>query len=92
MSIKDVKTLISNHKALTHSEAVTVTSHTQREDEEWYINTIMIKDIDVPFKYKRKKKYKSLLKNQVNITYYPTTETIAGFEMEIMNIVRIKVA
>lgn len=92
MSAKEVKKLISNHKNLTHSEAVTVTSHTQREDDEWFINTIMIKDVDVPFKYKRKKVYKSLTKQQVNITYYPSTETIAGFEMEIMNIVRIKIA
>ena len=52
----------------------------------------MIKDCSAPFKYKRKKAYKSLTRQQVNITYYASVETIAGFEMEIMNIVRIKVA
>ena len=52
----------------------------------------MIKDCNTPFKYKRKKAYKSLTKQQVNMTYYPSSETIAGFEIEVMNIVRIKVA
>ncbi|MFT5636127.1 MAG: hypothetical protein ACI89T_001584, partial [Cognaticolwellia sp.] len=28
---------------------------------------------------------------QVNITYYPTNELVAGFELEVMKIVRIKV-
>jgi hypothetical protein len=46
----------------------------------------------VPFKYKRKKQYKNLQGQRVNITYYPHTETVAGFDIEIMNIVRIKVA
>jgi hypothetical protein len=84
--------LAKKHQNLTHSEAVTVVSHIQRETDDWFINTIMIKGVDVAFKYKRKKAYKSLTKQQVNITYYPSTETIAGFEIEIMNIVRIKVA
>jgi hypothetical protein len=52
----------------------------------------MIKGCDAPFKYKRKKAYKSLSKQQVNMTYYTSTEMIAGFEIEVMNIVRIKVA
>ena len=51
----------------------------------------MLKGVDVPFKYSRKKRYKSLQSQQVNITYYPANETVAGFEIEIMKIVRIKV-
>ncbi|MFT5813502.1 MAG: hypothetical protein ACI9VT_001254 [Psychroserpens sp.] len=85
------KSLTDKHKELTHSEQQTVLSHVQREVDEWYINTIMLKGIDVPFKYRRKKLYKSLQNQQVNITYYPTNELVAGFELEVMKIVRIKI-
>lgn len=87
----DAKALTDKHQALVHSEQKTVISHVQREVDEWFLNTIMIKGVDVPFKYRRKKLYKSLQNQQVNITYYPTNETVAGFEIEIMKIVRIKV-
>ncbi|MFT5758519.1 MAG: hypothetical protein ACI9LM_003261 [Alteromonadaceae bacterium] len=85
-----VDKLLKEHKSLVHSEALTVDTHIQREQDDWIINTIMVKGINVPFKYKRKKVYKSLAMNQVNITYYPGTESIAGFEMEVMNVVRVK--
>ena len=87
----DAKSLTDKHRTLTHSEQQTVVSHVQREVDEWYLNTIMLKGVDVPFKYRRKKMYKSLQNQQVNITYYPANETVAGFEIEIMKIVRIKV-
>lgn len=87
----DAKALTDKHKELIHSEQQTVVSHVQREVDEWFLNTIMIKGVDVPFKYRRKKLYKSLNKQQVNITYYPANELVAGFEIEIMKIVRIKV-
>ncbi|WP_440873846.1 hypothetical protein [Thalassotalea sp. PLHSN55] len=86
-----VDKLLDKHKQLTHTEDIKVTSHVQREDNEWVINTIMLEGIDVAFKYKRKKQYKSLTGQRVNITYYPTVETVAGFDMEVMNIIRIKV-
>jgi len=54
------------------------------------LNTLMIEGCDVPFKYKRKKKYKDSRGKLVNMTYYPATESIAGIEMEIMKVVRIK--
>lgn len=85
--------LLSEHQELVHSENIKVVSHVQRadrQDDEWYVNTIMLENIDVPFKYKRKKQYKSLNGQRVNITYYPDNETIAGFDIEIMKIVRIK--
>jgi len=69
-----------------------VTSHVQREDGDWIINTVMVEGHDVPFKYKRKKRYNSLESQRVNMTYYPGTEQIAGMEFEVMNVVRIKVA
>jgi len=65
----------------------------QRElDDGWYINTIMLEGYDVPFKYKRQKQYKNLKGQRVNLTYYADQETVAGFDMEIMKVVRIKVS
>jgi dTDP-4-amino-4,6-dideoxygalactose transaminase len=84
--------LIDKHHDLVHSEQVKVRSHVQREKDEWVLNTIMIDNIDVPFKYKRKKLYRSLKGQRVNMTYYPSSETVAGFEIEVMNVVRIKVS
>ncbi|WDE00868.1 hypothetical protein [Thalassomonas actiniarum] len=82
--------LTEKHQKLVHTEAIKVLSHVQREQDEWIINTLMLEGVDVPFKYKRKQQYKSLAGQRINITYYPATETVAGFEIEIMNIVRIR--
>jgi len=88
----DPDQLTKKHKALTHTEMLKVTSHVQREDGDWIINTVMVDGYEVPFKYKRKKLYKSLVGQRVNMTYYPVAETVAGMEFEVMNVVRIKVA
>lgn len=85
-----VKKLLEKHQQLTHSEMLKVVSHVQRESGKWFINTIMLEGIEVPFKYKRKKLYKNLQGQRVNLTYYSATENVAGFEMEVMNVVRIK--
>ena len=92
MAKSPVDKLLTNHPNLTHSTDVTVVSHIQREKDEWFINTIMIDNIDVPFTYKRKKLYKSLKGARVNITYYPSTQVLAGMDIEIMKIVRVKLA
>jgi hypothetical protein len=92
MKNKAVDKLLNTHHKLVHSEAVKVVSHVQRDTSEWVLNTLMIEGCDVPFKYKRKKKYKDTRGRLVNLTYYPTTETVAGIEMEVMKVVRIKVA
>ena len=92
MTQKNINKLIEEHNQLTHSENIKVTSHVQREQDEWFINTVMIERVSAPFKYKRKKKYQSLAGNRVNITYYPASENIAGMEIEVMNVVRIKVS
>ncbi|NMP31261.1 hypothetical protein HII17_06785 [Thalassotalea sp. M1531] len=88
----DVDKLLKSHKNLTHSIEVKVVSHVQREDGEWIINTLMLEDVSAPFKYKRKKRYQNLKGQRVNLTYYPTTENVAGFDIEVMNVVRVKVA
>ncbi|MFT7006229.1 MAG: hypothetical protein ACJAXJ_000737 [Colwellia sp.] len=85
-------TLIKRHPKLTHTEGIKVISHVQRESDDWQLNTLMLAGVNVPFKYKRKKRYKSLKDCRVNITYYPDNEKVAGFEIEIMKIVRIKVS
>ncbi|MEM7278459.1 MAG: hypothetical protein AAF385_10070 [Pseudomonadota bacterium] len=90
MSEREPEKLIKRHAALTHSENLRVISHVQRECGEWLQNTLMIEDVSVPFKYKRKKRYRDLSGARVNLTYYPGTETVAGMEIEIMNVVRIK--
>ena len=84
--------LVKKHEALIHSDMRKVTSHVQREAGDWIINTVMIEGCDAPFKYKRKKLYKNLKGQRVNLTYYPDTEMVAGLNIEIMTIVRIKIA
>ncbi|MDH5710059.1 MAG: hypothetical protein OEZ15_00125 [Gammaproteobacteria bacterium] len=69
-----------------------VISHVQRDKDNWVLNTVMIEGCDVPFKYSRKKHYKNLKGERINLTYYPRTETIAGLEFEFMKVVRIKIA
>ena len=84
--------LIKKHHELIHTDNLKVISHVQRVEDDWFINTLMFENIDVPFIYKRKQLYKSLINNRVNVTYYVSKEEVAGFEIEIMNIVRIKVS
>jgi hypothetical protein len=82
--------LLTDHPNLTHSQAVKVTSHVQREEDEWIVNTLMIEGYDVPFRYKRKQAYKSLVGARVNLTYYPETLNVAGMDMETMKVVRVR--
>ena len=84
--------LVKKHSQLTHSDMLKVTSHVQRKDGDWFINTLMIDGYDVPFKYKRKREYKNLKGQRVNLTYYPNTEIVAGMDFEIMTVVRVKVS
>ena len=88
----DPDKLIKKHKDLVHSEMMKVTSHVQRKQDDWILNTLMIEGYDVPFKYKRQKKYKNLKGQRVNLTYYPDVDVVAGMEFEIMNVVRIKIS
>ena len=91
MKNKAVSKLIKTHEKLVHSEQLKVVSHVQRDTKEWVLNTVMIEGYDVPFKYKRKKMYKNIKGQRVNLTYYPVTESVAGIDMEVMKVVRIKI-
>jgi len=88
----DPEKLLKKHEKLVHSDMAKVTSHVQREKEGWFLNALMIEGCEIPFKYKRSKKYKSLQGQRVNLTYYPATESVAGLEFEVMNVVRIRIA
>ena len=84
--------LLARHEALVHSDNRKVVSHVQRESGDWFINTIMIEDQIVPFRYKRKKRYKDLTGARVNLTYYAETEKVAGMAVEVMKVVRIRIS
>jgi len=88
----DVDKLLKKHQELTQTDMMKVVSHVQRDSGKWIINTLMIEGCDVPFKYKRQKAYKNIEGQRVNLTYYAGVESIAGMDMEVMNVVRIKIA
>lgn len=88
-----VKKLLEAHRELIHMEMQKVASHVQRDEKnsEWIINTITIEGYDdVPFRFKRKTEYRNLKGARVNLTYYRTVEKVGGFDIEFMNVVRIK--
>lgn len=88
----EAEKLIKKHQQLTHSEMLKVASHKQRKQGEWMINTLMIEGYDVPFRFKRKKAYKNIAGQRVNLTYYADLEVVAGMDFEIMKVVRVKIA
>lgn len=88
----DPDKLLKRHTQLVHSQMQKVISHVQRTAGEWIINTIMIEGCDVPFRFKRKQPYRNAEGARVNMTYYPSVERIGGLEMEVMKVVRIKIA
>ena len=86
----DVNKLLKKNEKLNQLDGVKVLSHVQREKDDWFNNTLMLEDYEIPFKYKRTKQYKSLEGASVNLTYYPQTENVAGLEFEFMKVVRIR--
>ncbi len=86
----EVNKLLKNNTKLNQLDSVKVTSHVQREKDDWFVNTLMLQGYTVAFKYKRKKRYRSLEGAAVNLTYYPQSEKVAGMEFEFMKVVRIR--
>ena len=84
--------LLKKHRQLVHSDMLTVTSHVQRTEGDWIVNTLMVEGCTAPFRFKRKQSYKNIKGQRVNLTYYPSSETVGGMAFEIMNVVRIRVA
>lgn len=89
-----VDKLLKKNRELIHSEMMKVNSHVQRDEKnsEWIINTVTLEGYDVPFRFKRKKQYRNLKGARVNLTYYAGMEKVAGFDIEVMNVVRIRQA
>ena len=88
--MSDVNKLLKKHQQLNQLDMVRVVSHVQRDKDDWVLNTIMLDGYDVPFRYRRRTVYKSLKGARVNLTYYPETQSIAGVDFEMMNVVRIR--
>ena len=88
----NVDKLLKKNQKLNQLDGVKVTSHVQRDDDSdgWVVNILMLEGYDVPFKYRRKKLYKSLEGAPVNLTYYPELEKVAGMDFETMKVVRIR--
>jgi len=88
--MSEIKKLLTKHQQLNQLDMAKVTSHVQREKDDWVLNTIMLEGYDVPFQYTRRKVYRSLAGGCVNLTYYPVTKSIAGVDFETMKVVRIR--
>ena len=88
----DVDKLLNKNEQLNQLDGVKVVSHVQREieDGDWILNTLLLEGYEVPFRYRRKKKYRNLAGAPVNLTFYPETEEVAGMEIEVMKVVRIR--
>jgi len=87
--MKPLKKLLLENEKLVHSRMQKVESHVQRQMGNWIQNTVLLADCDVPFKYKRQKKYQSLKGARVDLIYYPDIEQVAGFDFEVMNVIKI---
>ncbi len=88
--MSDVRKLLRKHEQLNQLDGAKVVSHVQRERDDWFLNTIMLDGYDVPFKYTRRKTYRSLENARVNLSYYRQTQWIGGLEFEEMKVVRIR--
>jgi len=87
---RSIDKLLKKNSELNQLDFVKVVSHVQRESHGWILNTLMLDGYDVPFKYRRKQAYRSLQGARVNLTYYPQSERIAGLDIEVMKVVRIR--
>jgi hypothetical protein len=88
----DVNKLLEKNRQLNQLDMARVVSHVQRQKDGWVLNTVMLDGYDVPFKYSRKRRYRNLQGARVNLTYYPQLEQVAGLDVEIMKVVRIRQA
>ncbi len=85
-----VDSTLQKHQELVHCALMQVNSHVQRFNGECVLNTLMMDGYDCPFKYCRDYKYQNLEGKQVELSYYPAIELIAGLEVDIMKVVQIK--
>lgn len=86
----DPDKLLQKSSKLIHLADQKVAAHTMRDDGDWVLHSVMLEGYEVPFKFRRQQKYKSLKGARVNMTYYTDKEEVAGMAFEIMRVVRIK--
>jgi hypothetical protein len=86
----ETEKLLEKHPRLNQLDMAKVVSHVQRQSHGWVLNTLMLEGYDVPFRYRRKKLYRSLKGARINLTYYPESEQVAGMDVEVMKVVRLK--
>jgi predicted metal-dependent hydrolase len=87
-----IKKFLAENEQLIHSRMQKVESHVQRQVGNWIQNTVLLEGYEVPFKYKRQKKYKSLKGARVDIIYYPSVELVATMEFEVMKVIKINIS
>ncbi len=87
--MKSIKQFLAENDNLVHATMQKVASHVQRQQGDWFLNTVLIDQHDVPFKYKRKRRYQSLKGARVDMIYYADKENIAGVDFECMKVVKI---
>ncbi len=90
--MKSLKKLLAENEQLIHSKMQKVTSHVQRQNGDWYLNTLLLDGYEVPFKYKRQKQYKSLKGARVDLIYYPSIEQVAGIDFEYMKVIKVNLS
>lgn len=88
--VKNTGKLLEKHENLNQLNDAKVVSHVQRKQEDWILNTLLLDGYDVPFRYRRRKRYKSLEGALVNLTYYPELTEVGGITLETMKIVRLR--
>lgn len=88
--VKETDKLLKKHEKLNQINDAKVVSHVQRKQDDWILNTLLLDGHDVPFRYRRRKRYKSLEGARVNLTYYPELTEVGGIGLETMKIVRVR--
>lgn len=88
--VSETDKLLKKHEKLNQLDDAKVISHVQRKQDDWILNTLLLDGHEVPFRYRRRKRYKSLEGARVNLTYYPEVTEVGGIALETMKIVRVR--
>ncbi len=86
----DRKALHQKQPQLLEALEQKVVSHTQRNEPDWVVHTLMLEGCDSPFQFRRPRGYRSLVGARVNLSYYIETQELAGEAFQIMRVVRVR--
>jgi len=86
----DVKKQTKDDPQLIHLEGARVVSHRQLKKNDSVLNTLVLEGHDVPFQFRRKTAFRSLLGARVNLSYYPESRTAGDKTFKTMRIVKIR--